>query len=182
MDVDDLIDGTEPRTASVKVAVRGSAASEAQQLAEELAVEVAAGSDRVDDLRDQLERLGQQVEDSTVEFTFTAMSRAQWSKLLRQHPPKRADREQGYDYDPVTFPPVAMARCCDTVTEAQATKLAQALSAGEFDRIWQTCLEANVAVEDASTVPLYARSIAAAVSSDPSSTTAANGESPTASS
>lgn len=178
--IDDLLDSTEPRTASVKVAVRGSAASEAQRLGERLTAAVAVGSDEVDELRAQLEALGREVEDTSVEFTFTAMGRTQWSKLLRQHPPKKGDREQGYDYDPVSFPPVAMDRCCDQLNQAQAQQLADKLTAGEFDRIWQACLEANVAVEDASSVPLYASKLAALLDSEPSSTSAANGASPTA--
>lgn len=179
--IDDLLDSSEPRTVTVKVAVRGSAASEAQRLAERITAAVANGDDPTV-LRDQLNDLGEEVEANTVELTFTAMTRTQWSKLLRQHPPKKADREQGYDYDPVSFPPEAMARCCDDLSPAQAQQLADKLTAGEFDRIWQGCLEANVAVEDATSVPLFASSIAGALNFGGNSTTAASVESPTASS
>jgi len=181
--IDDLLDNAEPRTETVKVSVRGSAASELETLGKRLTAAVAQGdTDTARGIGDKIETLGKKIEAEAVEFTFAATNRTAWSKLLRQHPPSDADRRSGADYDTLTFPAAAMALTCSVpgLTDDQAKALANKLSAGQFDRIWQACISANVGVEDPATVPLFASSIADLLASPENSTTALPEESPTA--
>jgi hypothetical protein len=63
-------------------------------------------------LAQQIEALQEQMRADTVVFRMRALSRKAWSKLLKQHPPRKgdADDEQA-DFNTETFPVAAIRAC-----------------------------------------------------------------------
>jgi len=135
-------------------------------------------------VKEELDRLAQDYEAGKVTFTFRSLPHDQWMDLLAKNPPEAEDKAVGRDYNAATFPVAAMAASCvqpEGVTEDKIRDLASKLPHGPFQALFEACMAANLAVEDES-IPFSAAAIGAILDFAPSSTTAANTESPTASS
>lgn len=187
--IDDFLDAVEPRTVTVNVPVRGDLVQEIRDVSQELGRAIREDElhnlpSRAPELQARLEQLNADLEADGVLFKFVGLSNREWSELLAAHPPSVEDRALGADYNPATFPVAAIAASCvepEGVTPDKVEALADTVTLGVFRRLWDACLAANIGVEDQA-VPTTAAAIDGLLASVVSSTTAADTESPTASS
>lgn len=99
---------------------------------------------------ERIVEIEEQIAASVREFRFVSIGRKAWSDLLAQHPPTDAQRrrDRGIDYNPDTFPYVAMAAACTspTMTVDQARKIgtSPALDVAGWSELWGACIRANV--------------------------------------
>ena len=143
-----------------------------------------AGPSDVTAMAEALKELEQRIEDKTRIYRFRPLTPRRWRALKAEHPPKKQHRDMGLDFDAETFPPAAIAACSVdpklTVSEAQEIEDDPSFSSGDFDLLWQGVLNANLGV--LSDTPKSELATAILRMSAASSTTAARGESPEASS
>ena len=147
---------------------------ESGQSSGSLAGEAAELAQRVRDLEDEIDA-------STRTIKFRALSRRRWRTLLAEHHPLKVHKADGLDFNPETFPVAAIAACAvePSLTQEQAERLADALPLGEFEKLWQSVLSVNLGVTD---TPKSVLATAILRTNNGSSTTAAPGASPAASS
>lgn len=112
------------------------------------------------------------------EFTFKSIGRRAWVKLLAEHPPRPDDKT---DHNPETFPPAALAASAvePTLSVETAAEMMGELNLGQWDRLWNACLTANIGGGDG---PKSAVATAVARLYEQSLTTADLAASPSASS
>lgn len=105
----------------------------------------------------EIQKLEHDLADSEVEFTFQALGRRDYAKLLADHPPtdkQKADAEaekHRASYNDDTFPPALMAAACvspEGSTLADMTDLWENWSEGQVIRLWSTCLSVNMGSAD----------------------------------
>lgn len=127
-------------------------------------------------LRKQIDELNERIDQSAQWFTFTEISRYDYEKLLRQHPPKGANKDE-YMWDPETFPPalIAAASLEPKLSLPDATQLWRELPRGEAGRLFQGALAPQLGPGD---LPLASSGIGKTPSIDGSSGTADLEESP----
>ena len=118
-----------------------------------------------------------EVAEAEVEFEFAGIGRQAWLRMVAVHPPLAEHKAEGFDFNPETFPPAALAASCVSrpLTLEDAEWLAAELDIAEWSKLWGACITANVGV---ATRP---KSVAATVlrrTSAPSWTTARQGASP----
>lgn len=183
--IDDLKKEVTPPSATAEVFLDGQLIAEIDELEHQLA------KAQEDDSRQNREpeapliaqrivELHNQAKDKARTFTFTAKSARWWSDLLADHPPSKADREKGYDYDPRTFPHEAMsATCSPKLSPDDFRWLEEHLSPGQFERLWLTCRAVHQVVAGPKAQP---SAIATRLATGPRLTTALPVESPEASS
>lgn len=185
--VDDFLGEFEAPTVEVPVCPRADLLEEHRRLDRELAeagkrgdIGGLAGSG-TRQLAEQVRDLETQIEGATRTFRFRALSRRRWLALQAQHPPSKADKADGWGYNPETLPVAAIAACAvePTMTEEQAGKLADLLPLGEFSRIWVAVNNLNLGANEA---PKSVLATAILRTNGASSTTAAPEESLEASS
>lgn len=101
-----------------------------------------------------------------------------WEDLKALHPPTDDQKEEGFDHNPTTFPVAAIHACTITpeVTLENVQWMRDHLAFGQFRRLWNTALAANVIGLDG--VGKALSDTARALASEPSSTTAAPAASP----
>ena len=147
-DIEALLESAAPRTLQVAVCARGDlvdrhlALVQALKAAEEKASGSLSGDPEVQRIAEEIVAVEEEQEASTLTLTFHSVSRKQWADCLGQHPPRKG--RDLHDYNAETFPPAAVALCCDEVTEEQAVKLAEVLPQGEWERLWQAAIGLNV--------------------------------------
>ena len=129
---------------------------------------------RVVDLTEQVER-----DKQAHTFTFETVPYSVWRGLVEDHPPTDKQREQNkyLDYNPDTFPPVAVAASCvdPELTVEDAGWLREHLPRLEFDRLFEAAFQVSVGGGD---LPKSVIAIAKTLASGLRSITAANEESP----
>lgn len=113
-----------------------------------------------------------EIEAAQTVFVFEGIGDYAWHQLLNKHAPTRDDRIAGYDFDPETFPPLAVAASCiePVLTPDDARWLFVNLDVAEWQRIWGACLLANLGERDR---PKSVTATAAAIARNGYSTTAA---------
>lgn len=143
-----------------------------------------AGDAEVRAMCEALEELERRIDAEAVIYRFRGISRRRWRDLMAKHPPKREHREMGVDFNPDTFPVAAMAACSVdpklTIEEARALEDDATLGTGNFERLWEGVLTANLGVLNDTPKSLIATALHRM--NGESLTTAAQGESPEASS
>lgn len=114
--------------------------------------DVVSDPDRVA-VAERIVEIEDQIAASIREFRFVSIGRKAWSDLLAQHPPTDAQRrrDRGLDYNPDTFPYVAMAAACTspvmTVDQARNIGASPALDVAGWSELWGACIRANVQAE-----------------------------------
>lgn len=185
--VDDFLGEFEPPSIEVRVCPRADLLEEHRRLDRALADAggrgdiggLAGGATR--DTAKRVAEVEEQIEAATRAFRFRALSRRRWRALLAAHPPRKQDKADGVDFNPETFPVAAIAACAaePSMTDEQAEQLADRLPLGEFERLWQAVVSVNLG---ASETPKSVLATAILRTNGASSTSAARGESPGASS
>lgn len=185
-DFEQILAGVRPKTVTVRVCLRGDLLAQHEALERELAQ--ARRDDAVESRHDlapgvarRLQELEAELDAAAVEFTFRAIGQKAWTDLLVQHKPNEEHREVGYEFNPTTFPQVAMAAAAvePMMTEAQAQQLFAAVNFGQWQQLWRGCLAVNV---EGSTVPFSAAASAVLRGYETKSESLTNNESPAASS
>ena len=184
--VDDFLGEYEAPTTEVEVCPRPELVIRHQELERRL---VEAGQSSSSSLADsgskdlarELQELEQEMSETARKFRFRALSRRRWRSLLAAHPPLKQHKLDNFDYHPETFPVAAIAACAiePVMTPEDAGKLEDLLPLGQFQKLWGAVLDVNLGVSDA---PKSMLATAILRMNGASSTTAAPGESPGASS
>lgn len=157
LDTAQLLAQATPRTVTVPVCARGDLVDAHDKIERQLAGQrqpnsgSLAGSAAPDltDLARELQDLEAEIEANTVTYTVRSIGKRAWSDLKRQHPPTREEAKRGIDANMDTFPPVAIAACCDPeITVEQSEQLTQVLPEGEWNKLWAAVLGVNLGVLD----------------------------------
>lgn len=133
------------------------------------------------ELSERIADLEAEMEATTFELTFEALSSHQFLRLKAQHRPRKSDREQRLDFNLEEFPAALFAACAvdPEMSPEQAKTLVDKLTDGQFAKLWNACLVLNIGDDSA---PKSVTPFAQEATNGTSSTTAANGESLAASS
>jgi len=148
MDFADLVAKVEPREKVVAIITGGDLLGEHERATEELSLAMRqtrtsmADGSPVGALAAKVADLEKQIAASTVEIRLRGIGRNAFRALLDTHP---GEDGRAYDFD--TFPPALISACAvdPTLTEAQAYALADVLTDGQWDEIfdaaWTACRE-----------------------------------------
>jgi hypothetical protein len=109
-------------------------------------------------------------------FTFVCLPYGQWRTLVESHAPSKEQERNGWEWNPETFGPSAVAAACQTpvLEQADAEWLREFLPRGEWHRLSEAALQVNVG---GSSIPLSERVIAARLGSELNSIMQRNEES-----
>jgi hypothetical protein len=145
-----------PITKSIGVCLDGDLLAQADRLGEEyLAAQREDLLHRDDGLdytpqapavTERLKALDEMLKAAEVEFVFRSIGRIPWQDLIALHPPTKAHRDLGADFNTDTFPVAAMAACCVSPEDADVEGfelLAGKVTDGQWNRLWATCHAAN---------------------------------------
>lgn len=121
-------------------------------------------------IRKRIDELNDQIDQSAQWFVFGEIPRYDYEKLLRQHPPKGANKDE-YMWDPEGFPPalIAAASVDPKLSLDEATKLWRNLPRGEAGRLFQGALSPQLGPGD---LPLASSGTGKTPNTDGSSGTA----------
>lgn len=114
----------------------------------------------------RMEDLAEALRASEVTFTFQAMGRSAYRRLMLEHPPTREQQETAgefgvgrLEHNNDTYPPALLKACCIGVMDADGevvdvgtidwVDLWDTWSHGQTQRLWRACVAANTAVADA---------------------------------
>lgn len=142
--IDDLIATACPRTAEVTVCGRGDLVASHRDLVAQMKTAVSddtslEGSD--DEARrviaEQIVQVEAEMETSRVTIEVQSIG-GRWADLLRDNPPTGDQRLLGYDNNPDTFQPAAIAACAVTpaISLEQARKMREVLDEGEWGALY----------------------------------------------
>jgi hypothetical protein len=173
-DIEDVLSRTKPARRSVPICLDGSIAERVDGL-ERVWLDAVKydrehnAPDTAPAIRDQIEALRAEADAATIEFTVEALGSTAWRRLVAEHPPPDDDLE-GWRWDPVSFPPVAVAASCldPKMSEDQAYALADRLSDGQWGKLFGAVLHVNVGDD----IPKFALGTDDPPTSEPRSTTA----------
>ncbi|MFF2954336.1 hypothetical protein ACFVVU_23700 [Kitasatospora sp. NPDC057965] len=141
-DIESIITGATLRETSVPLCLAGHLQGEYEDLERQLtsvamfAGDSLAGSPKTS-IATRMEELRAEMAEHLTEFQFRALVPQAWSDLLAAHP-----GGEGRLFDPATFGPAAVAACAigPTMTVEQYQRLAEKLTAGQqealFDAVW----------------------------------------------
>lgn len=147
-DVEALIASAAPRTLEVAVCARGDLVDHHAALVRQLAAVEAgssgsiSGNPEITALAGQIVAVEEEQEASTFTFTVKSVTRKAWADTLAKHPPRKG--VDPLDFNADSFPPAAVALCCDQLTADQASRLAASLPQGEWDKLWNAVIQLNV--------------------------------------
>lgn len=134
-------------------------------------------------LQAELDQVQEQIRASELEFTFIALPRPVYNEVLDAHP----SNDPALAWNPDTFPPALVTAACirlsgvyeaDGITAEETAGLYARLNPAQTDELFRKAFELQVEVPKPFTLAATGQTLG----SGPSSTTAANTESPTASS
>lgn len=167
MDASKVLDAFRPHRRSVDLIADGGLEDELLRLEEQLAK--AREADEREDgdaatapqapvIAEQILALQEQAKDSTVTFVFESIGRKKWTDLEASHPPSQKQLEVAEEqdlprppYNPDTFCVAAMAESLvepSGVTEDLLAEWEKSFTAGQWNRLWNACLIANLGVGD----------------------------------
>lgn len=148
---DDVLAQVRPKTVTVRVCLRGDLLAQHEQLEAELAAARRLDAtvnlpDRAPDVAHRVKEMEEQLDAAATTFTFEAVGQKKWTDLLVQHRPTAEDRAEGYEFNPQTFPQVAIAASATEpkMTTEQSQRLFEVLNFGQWQQLWSACLAANV--------------------------------------
>lgn len=137
--------------ASVSVCFDRALLSELEAAEAELAQMPPTGT--LEDARTALtahvDQLKETIRSKSRTLTFEAIGRKAWRDIQAEHPPTDEQKKEFgvfLDHDPESFPAAAMAASCKApgMSVEQAQWLADEMPVSVVDRVWTTCLRANV--------------------------------------
>lgn len=150
--LDEILGKAQPRTATVRLCLRGDLVRQHEQLERDLTDarrydETHNEVDTAPRIAEAIQTVEAEMADTETEFVFSAIGKRAWSDLLAKHPPTDEHRKLGLDHEPDTFPAVAIA--ASLVEPADVTldgveRLAEVLTVGQYMRLWTGCLAANL--------------------------------------
>ncbi len=183
-DIEDVLGQVVRAQRTVEVCVRGDLAEKVRQLHDELAAAIMYDADHNEpntapEVQARIEEAKAEAAAATVTFTVQAVPATEWRRLVMEHPPADDDLD-GWRWNVETFPPAALAAACSdpVMDELQADRLAEVLSNAQWEKLFGAVLAVNLADD----VPKFVDGIEGLRTSEPSSTTAPDTESLTASS
>lgn len=124
----------------------------------------------------KIEKLTEDALESTVTFTFEDMGRKRFEDLWKSCPPTDEDRDKGHEWDPDTFGPLLIAKCCiePKMTTEDAIDLYNKWSTAETEILFTTAINANLGI---TSIPLSGTAIGGQPDLDSNLTIALNEES-----
>lgn len=149
--IDDLIATAKPRTAEVTVCGRGDLVASHRDLVNEMkdAVSEDTSLEGSDDearrvIAEQIVAVEAEMETSRVTIQVRSIA-GRWADLLRDNPPTGDQRLLGYDNNPDTFQPAAIAACAiePTISVEQARKMREVLDEGEWGHLYSVVQTLN---------------------------------------
>lgn len=150
MNIEEVLAQVRPKTATARVCLRGDLLAQHEELEAELAeARRQAGTEnaysdapRIAALIRDLEA---EIDAASVEFTFTAVGQRAWTNLITEHQPSEDDSENGWAFDPRTFPLAAVAASATEpkMTADQVERLYSTVNVGQWSLIFGACLRAN---------------------------------------
>ncbi len=153
MDLDTWLDDYRPYTTEVSVCGRADLVARRQLLDVELSDAIKAAekddllnSPGVSAARRAVDENDEAIAGAQRTFRFAGVGNEAWQNLKRKHPPTDVDKLVGNDTNLIRFAPalIAAASADDPkVTVAQAETLMRKLPPGEFDKLFDTALQAN---------------------------------------
>lgn len=151
MDLDQFLDGYEPRRIEVTVCGKAALVARHEQLdAELLAARQASRDDfhnrEVARLSREVQEVEAEIEASQATFVFEGRSFEEWQTLKRKHAPTLEQRrEQGLDVNLDTFALPAITACAvdPKISTDQAARLAATLPDGEVQKLFRAVWAAN---------------------------------------
>lgn len=179
--VDDLIATAQPVTEEVRVCARGDLV--AKHRAASIALAEAAKDDDsltgngTRDAAAAVKAIEDEMEAATVSVTLSTISRNALADLLVVHSPSREERRAGHQFNTRTFPAALVSACAiePKVTPDQAVTLCETLTAGEWNKLWDTAWLLNT---NETPHPKHPAATAILQANGPSSTTSDPVESP----
>lgn len=109
-------------------------------------------------LAERIEALQEQAKASEVEFVFRGVGNTPYSDLVAAHPPTPEQVQEfraagvHLEWNPRTFPPALMAASLESptgATEEQFIEIRATWANGPWKRLWDTCSQANMGVNEA---------------------------------
>jgi hypothetical protein len=147
-DIDSILDEITPREKLVPIITRGDLSAELEQLEAKLRTMVtealADPPERVE-VAEQIKSLEAETEKHTRVFRVRSIG-PDYGDLFADHPPTDEQRQAGYDYNPKTFQPAAVAACCvdPAMSAEKAELLRKRLSQGQWAKLVSAAIEVNV--------------------------------------
>jgi hypothetical protein len=149
----DVVAQAKPRTATVRLCLRGDLAQEHERLEGELA-EARRYDEQTNEpntapaIARRIRDIEAQMRDDEVEFVFSAIGKTRWSDLLAEHPPTKDQKaDLRLDHNPETFSVAAIAASLTEPADASledVEQLAEVLSVGQWAKLWSACIAANI--------------------------------------
>lgn len=183
MDFEEIVKRRSAPTVTVRLPMENRLIDDFEKLRKEAAkTEVAANMSndrevhiRSVELNRQLESMRQQIEDSRVAFVFQGIPRVEYNELVEQHPSRKEDRDNGFEFNPETLAPYLIAACAvdPELTVEQATFFWTEWTAAEGIKLYNAAYEANKVVRD---IPFTVAGIGKIPLSDPNSDSATGSE------
>jgi hypothetical protein len=138
-----------------------------------------------DELTKRVEELTKAVKAKTHVHSFKGLGRREWNNLMGKHPPTAEQREEAkraggtVQFNADTFPVVAMVKTAvdPALTEDDAQWLCDELSDGDFLKVWDAVLRANVSAGRNPFDPVSATQNVSRVKSKPRSDSASRTQS-----
>lgn len=104
------------------------------------------------ELEAEIEELRKAIKAKTRVLSFKGLGRRDWNNLVGKHPPTADQREEAkraggtVQFNVDTFPVAAMVKTSvdPALSEDDAQWLSDTLSDGDFLKVWDACLRANV--------------------------------------
>lgn len=183
--VDEFLGGYRPPRISVSVTQRADLlaelTAEANRYERVKGTSDALNGGEAQEVLDEIQRLSSEIAESSFDFTFEAISRHEYQRLIDAHPPTDEHRANGLIFNADTFPPALVARCAvePRVTPTQAAQLMDTLSESQFTKLWNAAAAVNIGDD---TAPKFVRPSRPAEEPAASSDTPLNTPSPEASS
>lgn len=96
-----------------------------------------------------VDQLKETIREKSRVLVFEGIGRKAWRDIQAEHPPTEAQRKEYgafLDHDPESFPAAAMAASClePGLSVEEAQWLCDEMPVSVVDRVWSTCLRANV--------------------------------------
>lgn len=184
LSIDEILKAKRPNRLSVSITLDPTLTPEIERLEHEL--RSARRRDERENrppqapaLEKRLEEIKEQINESVIQFTFEDIGRSRFEALVESHPPtdEQKREHENLSWNPDTIAPALISATCvePEMSLEKAEQLCRDWSTGDVQMLFNAALQ--VCLETAS-VPFTSTAIGAMLSSDESSTSVSNGESP----
>lgn len=142
----DLLARAKPLVIEVPVCTAGDLVTRHATLMAELTETAKAsgsvgGNPEATRILDEIDKVEAEQEAETRVVSVRSIGRGAWADVLKDHPPRPQDK--GYDHNTDTFPVAAVAAATGVPVEAVG-RLAEELPPGEWRKLWDAAVLANV--------------------------------------